>query len=185
MKCSLRIKYSCLYFLIFGIFYFLSPGSVRILKKNDIVINRYACTFEILEFTERGNHDCTFVGERIWSFDAPRDGGWVVSVKPDGRDGKRIFQTAFYDDGFEVEMKSVDCAHDCLLVGNGSAISWREKDSSEHCAYIFYDYLEWETISKNATIPITFDNCGAYTKVNLSQLGSKIYAFYGGGKIFS
>ena len=190
MKKHLHIRYLSVILISSLAFYLASDNLVDVfnkidenLKYNSVILNKIDCTFEVIEFADRSNHDCTFVGNKIWSFDKPSDGGWVVSVNTDGSDAKRIFRTSFYDEnGLEIEMKSVDCAFGGLLVGNGSAISWKEKDKYEHCAYIFYDYLQWEKSANNASVPITFDNCGFYTKINLSELGAKVYAFYGGGE---
>ncbi len=128
------------------------------------------------------NHDSTFVGDNIWVFNR--------NLGPDDADAG-IFKV--YDSNFNethsgntsfwfnkkgggtanVEMKSVDYNNNnnVLMVGNGSA----RYVPGDSFIYLFYDIQSW--LTKGETI--TFDNCGEYKELDVSELGDKVYGFWG------
>ena len=138
--------------------------------------NEYYLPVSVKSLTNRPNHDCTWVGDELWSFDKPSEGGLQI-YDADLTRIKSVNTKIYYNrkDGqnVQLEMKSVDWNEEkqILMVGNGSA-SYTATDSY---AFIFYSAKSW----KNASGEINLSNCGDYTKIDLSELGGKCYAFFG------
>lgn len=123
------------------------------------------------------NHGSTWVGNTIWAFDKPSEGG--LKVYDSSFNLIKSVNTQFYfqrKDGTtqELEMKSVDFNNNnsVLIVGSG-ATTYSAADSY---IFAFYNVEEW----LSAVGQITFSNCGDYTKLDVSELGIKPYGFWAG-----
>ena len=131
--------------------------------------------YTIIPVPHYPHHDVTFVDDNIWAFDKASQGGMKMYNKDFQQIGSA--NTRFYfnkkEGGTaELEMKSVDFNNHnrVLLVGNGSA-RYTKGDSF---LYLFYECEKWP--SQGGTI--NFNNCGAYTEIDVSDLGDKCYAFW-------
>ncbi len=133
-------------------------------------------SYDVVHPTNMPNHDFTFVGDDIWAFNKPSDGGaavidtttWVSTMYT-----LTLYETLKDGSSKELQMKSVDYSaeNSALMVGNGRS-GYSEDDSY---IYIFYNSDTWPTLGS----PITFDNCGDYTKIDITDLGYKTYAYWG------
>ena len=121
------------------------------------------------------SHDITFVGDNLWAFDKPTEGGLKVYNSEFSQIGSANTQFYFNKKGggtAELEMKSVDFNNNnrVLLVGNGSS----KYVSGDSFLYLFYESEKW--LSQGGTID--FSNCGNYTEIDVAALGDKCYGFW-------
>lgn len=124
------------------------------------------------------NHDATFVGNNIWAFDQPADGGAIkiynTSLVLQGSMTHNFQFTRKNGTTAPLKMKSVDYnnTNNVLLVGNGYGST-----ETEGHLYLFYECADWPELGET----ITFQNCGAYTKIDVTELGSdRAYGFWAG-----
>jgi hypothetical protein len=128
----------------------------------------------------RGSHDCTFIGDYLVSFNKASDGKSMF-IKADTlteeSNKRKTINFTEPSTSKELELKSCDYKFGKLLVGNGRAIKYNEADYYEQGAklYVFYNADNWV----NGTEDITFDNCGDYDIIDISELGYKVYGFWG------
>jgi hypothetical protein len=92
---------------------------------------------------------------------------------------KQFFINFIEDNTRELEMKSTDYAYNKLLVGNGRAIKYDEVTYEEQGArlYVFHDANTW--VDNENETEINFESCGKYDIIDVSELGYKIYGFWG------
>lgn len=131
--------------------------------------------YDSIATTGRGYHDCTFIGDYFWSFDKYDDGGNFYLLNANDFSSYKRGTTNFVDNtGFKIELKSVDynSVNNILAIGNGSS---RSVTGNSHI-YLFYEFQEWP----NKGEIITFDNCGKYVDIDVSDLGVKSYGFWAG-----
>lgn len=163
----------------FNYFEQIKENTDKLSSLTDVIQNNIHADFQILN-VQRGAHDCTFIEDRMFSFNKPSDGHTVI-LTGEGEDltfSKRL-QINFTEPATnrELEMKSCDYKFGKLLVGNGRAIKYDETDYTQQGAklYVFREVLDWESKP-----PITFDNGGKYDVIDVSSLGYKVYGFWGG-----
>lgn len=146
-----------------------STGTFRELIYPDIT--------EVIKVADYPHHDSTFIGDNIVAFDKPSDGGAVKLYDSNFTLLKSAVHNLQYTlkDGTEreLEMKSVDfnSSNRALLVGNGAS----NYSANDSYLYIFYAAESW----LNSVETITFDNCGDYTQIDVTELGFKAYAWWG------
>lgn len=123
-------------------------------------------------------HDTTFVGDNIWAFNAPTDGGAIkvynTSLVLQKSMTHNFYFTRKNGTTYELRMKSVDYnpVNEVLMVGNGYGPT-----ETEGLLFMFYDCDDW--LSMSATIDFT--NCGSYSKIDVTELGSnRAYGFWAG-----
>lgn len=123
-------------------------------------------------------HGRTIVEGNIWAFKANRGtsfGGGVYDIDTYSKLGDidvKFIYTQKNGVEHSLEMKSVDYnpKNKCLLVGNGSS-TYTEDDSY---IYAFHEIDAWV----DSESQITFDNCGAYAMIDVTELGAKSYAWW-------
>ncbi len=149
----------------------------KIEKSMNVIENTVYPEFSTVT-TTRGSHDCTFISDKIVSFNKPSDGYAHVLDASTLQMEKRI-QINFTEPHSqkELEMKSCDYRYSKLLVGNGRAIKYGETSYLEQGSklYVFYEADAW----LDTTGKITLDNCGLYDVIDISELGYKVYGFWG------
>ena len=120
------------------------------------------------------HHDATVIHGKIWAFNKPTDGvSKVYTLAGDTLTQYATKQISMYwKTGKELEFKSADYNNniDALLVGNGQATYV----PGESYLYVFYEVEDWLNTAGN----ITFNNCGTYTQIDVSDLGDKCYGFW-------
>lgn len=141
--------------------------------------NVYADIEQVFEVANYPSHDSTFINNNIWAFNKPTDDGAIKVYNPTDFSLIKSLTHGFYypkkaGGTAELEMKSVDFneVNSVLAVGNG-ATTYTDDDAY---IYFFYDAESW----MNITATITFLNCGAYTQLDVSDLGIKPYGFWAG-----
>lgn len=156
----------------------ISGGTV---SKNSLQNIVYPNIIEAASVPYYPNHDTTFVGDNIWAFDAPTDGGAIKVYNKDlvlQKSMTHNFQfTRKNGTTYELRMKSVDYnpVNNVLMVGNGYGPT-----ETEGHLYLFYECQNWLTMTET----ITFSNCGAYTKIDATELGSnRAYGFWAGRSV--
>lgn len=170
--------------LAFYIF-FLIPNwnNVKIVNNDSTVINHNLYPeFEVKQLTGRGNHDLTFINNDLVSFNKPSDGNsYFINTDTWEVESEKFIN--FTDNDCvgtprELEMKSCDYKYGKLLVGNGRAIKYDETSYTQQCArlYVFYNSDAWKY---SESPEITYDNCGEYDVIDVTELGYKIYGFWG------
>lgn len=149
-----------------------------LLKIDDVVEQLIYPEFEIKK-ANRGNHDCTFINDKLVSFNKPSDGLTSVLNSETLAKEKKLKINFIEDTTRELEMKSCDYKYNKLLVGNGRAIKYGESSYEEQGAklYIFNEANTW--LEKTQEDEINFDTCGVYDIIDISELGYKVYGFWG------
>ena len=140
-----------------------------------IVERNYYPEFQVKQ-APRYPHDCTFIGEYLASFGT----NGVSYLEPDTLDQVEHKQVNFIEpsSGRPLEMKSCDYKYDKLLVGSGRAIKYEESDYHQQGShlYIFHDAASWQ---ESPAEELNFNTCGTYDIIDVSDLGVKIYGFWG------
>lgn len=139
----------------------------------------HPATYQLVSKPNYPTHDATIVGNYVYSFSASTQdyaGKFNVYNKNDLTLYANRWATFAYENKDTttsyLAMKSVDynLGNNCLAVGNG-AQNYKDTDSY---IFLFYEADTW----KDKTSVITFDNCGAYTKIDVSELGHKSYGYW-------
>ena len=158
-------------------------NAVQLVEDNNSFYNNIIYPPFILEYSTRASHDCTFIDDYLFSFAKPSDGNSYV-LQPDEQAKtlnpyKQFFVNFIEDNTRELEMKSADYAYDKLLVGNGRAIKYEEVTYEEQGArlYVFHEANTWA--NNEDKTEINFESCGKYDIIDVSELGYKIYGFWG------
>lgn len=135
--------------------------------------------------TQRGAHDLSWHKGKLWSFDRHDFESSTIAkayiYNEDNTSGveKRLHMFETWKNNSEngLQFKSVDwhLGKNLLLVGNGQQ-AYSANDS--YC-YIFYEAESWEAMDTTST-PISFANCGDFTKIDFTSLGYKCYGYWGG-----
>lgn len=164
----------------FNIYGHLS-NTKKIIEKDVLPVlkKRYFPDFEI-KTVKRGSHDCTFIGDCLVSFCKPSDGNAsFIDVKNYTRTSTKKINFIEPVTNKELEMKSCDYKYNKLLVGNGRAIKYGESDYTEQGSrlYVFHEANTWR---ESMETEITLENCGTYDMIDVSELGYKVYGFWGG-----
>ncbi len=130
----------------------------------------------------RNGHDCTFINDEFVTFSKPSDTTKTLKyINPTTWTVTKENRVNFTEDtGRELENKSVDYKFGKLIIGNGRAIKYDETSYLEQGAklYIFHEANDWRNIDTDTEI--TFNNCGEYDIIDISELGFKVYGFWGG-----
>ena len=149
------------------------------ISKNEGIFDEVIYPDFKIEWTNRGAHDCTFIDDKLVSFNKPSDGNTCILNSETLKKEKNIKINFIEENSRELEMKSIDYKFDKLIVGNGRAIKYDETSYEEQGAklYIFHDAKNW--LDLDTTTEINFDTCGIYDTIDISQLGYKVYGFWG------
>ena len=147
--------------------------------KNDSVFNEVIHPDFRIHWTNRGSHDCTFIDGKLVSFNKPSDGNAFILNGKTLTKEKEIKINFIEPNTRELEMKSTDYKFNKLIVGNGRAIKYNETSYEEQGSklYVFHEAKNW--LEYDSTTEINFDNCGEYDKIDISDLGFKVYGFWG------
>lgn len=126
------------------------------------------------------NHDMTWIEDKLLIFDAPSSNynGKLSILNSDLTAYKTKYTNFNYllKDGTTrnyLRMKSVDFnpTSNILIVSNGQVpvLTGNSK------LFVFYDATDW---IDSSTYDITFENCGRYKDVDISELGDRAYCFW-------
>ena len=149
---------------------------------NNRIFNEIIYPEFTIKETDRSEHDCTFINDKLVSFSKPSD-GYMKILNPNTFELEKKINLMFSEENNrELEMKSVDYKFNKLLIGNGRAIKYEETDYTEQGAklYIFHNAASWLDLPESTRVDFTTDNCGDYDVIDIAALGYKVYGFWGG-----